>query len=261
MKADTTVQEEPPAEEVSMCRKNSLRNLLIIISLLVVVGGCSGLAVGLTLGKNSSSAESVMEDDDDDTVSTYWPTYSPTYSNMEATIQNYSGNLVSVDSKSGTLVYAKYANQGESGQSVNTVPDYSMAGYKGGGVPIPFIKTKEIVYPTGMEDDYQSIQAAIDRVSNLPLGDDGFRGAVLLKRGDYHVSKTLTIETSGVVIRGEGSQTINGTRVIYTAGTQSNMFEVGRRRCMDDNESLWRGAVLPVEIETTRGRITDLYGE
>ena len=48
------------------------------------------------------------------------------------------------------------------------------------------------------------MQAAIDKVSALPLDKNGFRGAVLLRAGYYRMATPLTIKASGVVLRGEG---------------------------------------------------------
>ena len=120
--------------------------------------------------------------------------------------------LVSVNKK-GNLVYEKYANQGQD-NAVNTVPDFSMAGYRGGGVAIPTVAVKTTVNPA-RGDDADRIQAAIDRVSALPLDENGFRGAVLLKKGAYQVAGTLNITTSGVVLRGEGPAE-GGTKIIAT---------------------------------------------
>ena len=48
-----------------------------------------------------------------------------------------------------------------------------------------------------------SVQAAIDKVSALPLDKNGFRGAVLLRAGYYKMATSVTIKASGVVLRGE----------------------------------------------------------
>ncbi|MDR2911665.1 MAG: hypothetical protein LBV47_09960 [Bacteroidales bacterium] len=85
----------------------------------------------------------------------------------------------------------------------NIIPDFSNAGYKGGGVPIPYVANKEIVWPV-RGDNSANIQAAIDKVSSLPADASGFKGAVLLKMGIYELAKPIYIRTSGVVLRGEG---------------------------------------------------------
>src|SRR5437868_723793 len=56
------------------------------------------------------------------------------------------------------------------------LPDYSYCGYAGGGAPLPNVPTKAEVTPD-KDDSGAKIQAAIDKVSALPLGVDGFRGA------------------------------------------------------------------------------------
>jgi hypothetical protein len=89
----------------------------------------------------------------------------------------------------------------------NTIPDFSNAGYKGGGVPIPYVAIKETVWPV-LGDNSSNIQAAIDCVSALPPDGSGFRGAVLLKMGIYELEKPLYIKASGVVLRGEGMSDI-----------------------------------------------------
>ncbi|MEN9528430.1 MAG: hypothetical protein RI932_303 [Pseudomonadota bacterium] len=85
----------------------------------------------------------------------------------------------------------------------NMLPDFSYVGYKDGLEPIPDIPTTVTVDP-GDGDDGARIQAAIDQVSAMPL-NNGFRGAVLLKKGNYEVSGSLRIAASGVVLRGSGS--------------------------------------------------------
>lgn len=85
----------------------------------------------------------------------------------------------------------------------NKIPDFSNAGYKGGGVMIPYVPNKVTVWPVA-GDNSASIQTAIDRVSALPLDPTGFRGAVLLKMGTYSLDKPLYIKASGVILRGEG---------------------------------------------------------
>src|SRR3954466_14219665 len=61
----------------------------------------------------------------------------------------------------------------------NVILDSSHAGYGGGGVPIPTVPVKEIIWPVA-GDNTEHVQAAIDRVSALPLDKFGFRGALVL---------------------------------------------------------------------------------
>lgn len=94
----------------------------------------------------------------------------------------------------------------------NKIPDFSNAGYIGGGVPIPYVANKVTVWPV-LGDNSANIQAAIDKISALPLDASGFRGAVLLKNGTYELEKPISIKASGVVLRGEGMSEI-GTILI-----------------------------------------------
>lgn len=126
-----------------------------------------------------------------------------------------------VSLQNGQLVYNQYANEGQA-NAVNRVPDFSNAGYKGGGVALPVLPVMRTVVPdTG--DCRALIQAAIDEVSALAPDANGFRGAVLLKAGVYPVNGTLFIRTGGVVLRGEGTG-LNGTILIATKKEQHNLI-------------------------------------
>jgi hypothetical protein len=123
----------------------------------------------------------------------------------------------------GKLVYNKYANRGQQ-DSVNRIPDFSNAGYKGGGIIIPTLAVKETVEP--VEGDCRAlIQEAIDRVAALPADANGQRGAVLLKAGVYPVEGSLFIRSNGVVLRGEGNG-LTGTVLIATQKVQHNLIVV-----------------------------------
>ncbi len=67
------------------------------------------------------------------------------------------------------------------------------------------------------------IQAAIDRVSALTPDANGFRGAVLLKKGVYLVEGSLYIRASGVVLRGEGNG-VDGTVLNATQKSQHTLI-------------------------------------
>ncbi len=112
-----------------------------------------------------------------------------------------SSNLIAAQShwvrqgRAGKLVYATTPKG-------DRIPDFSSAGYEGGGVALPTVPAKRTVKPSGA-DDTEAIQKAIDEVSALPL-DNGFRGAVELVPGTFHCAHTLAIAASGVVLRGSG---------------------------------------------------------
>jgi hypothetical protein len=132
--------------------------------------------------------------------------------------------IVSQNSQ-GKLVYQNYANRGQT-NAVNKVPDFSNAGYRGGGVAIPNnIPVRETVNP-GNGDDRARIQAAIDRVGARSADANGFRGAVLLKKGTYQVEGILKITKSGVVLRGEGQGSVNGTKIIATGQDKRSLIIV-----------------------------------
>lgn len=134
----------------------------------------------------------------------------------------------------------------------NTIPDFSHAGYEGGGVALPYVPVRETVKPVN-GDCAPLIQEAIDRISNMPIDENGFRGAVLLKKGYYKLASPLRITASGVVLRGEG-QHETGTILIGAGSFEggfknrntANLIEIGGAAC-------WETAT------GTERRITDKY--
>src|SRR5512137_2978290 len=72
----------------------------------------------------------------------------------------------------------------------NKIPDFSNAGYKGGGISIPYVAIKKTLWPV-LGDNSAKIQAAIDSVSALQVDASGFRGAILLKMGKYDLEKPV----------------------------------------------------------------------
>jgi hypothetical protein len=96
----------------------------------------------------------------------------------------------------GKLVY-KTLEKGD------RIMDFSYAGYMGGGISIPVVPVKITLNPI-QGDNTDAIQKAIDEVSAMKMVN-GIRGAVLLAPGIYDCERTLTINTSGVVLRGSGS--------------------------------------------------------
>ena len=81
----------------------------------------------------------------------------------------------------GELKNSPYDAEGD------VLPDFSMCGYGAGGVALPTVETKVTLEAgKGDADDGARIQAAIDQVGKMAMGTDGYRGAVLLKKGVYH---------------------------------------------------------------------------
>ncbi|MEL6178792.1 MAG: hypothetical protein AAFS10_07555, partial [Myxococcota bacterium] len=150
--------------------------------------------------------------------------------------------LAQLDTQCGKLSYGLYANEGQS-DAVHILPDFSHAGYMGGGVPLPDVPTVVTLDPAP-GDDLARIQAAIDEVSAREPDANGFRGAVLLQRGQWLVSDTIALRASGVVLRGEG-QGSDGTVVTAT------------RRAQHVIVSLRGGGSRLGEVDGTRVSITD----
>lgn len=109
--------------------------------------------------------------------------------------------------------------------AANRIPDFSSAGYMGGGVPIPDVPVRLTLNPAA-GDDTTRIQQAINQLSAMPLDTNGFRGALLLTAGTYSITGQLSITASGVVLRGEGSNT-NGTLLVAAGTSQRALIVVG----------------------------------
>ncbi len=153
----------------------------------------------------------------------------------------------------GRLVYPEIDRWG------NRFPDYSYAGYAGGGVKLPLAEVKVTVSPDGDdEDDTRRIQAAVDKLAGMPLGEDGFRGALLMEAGVYEVRGPIYIRASGVVLRGGGQNVKTGTVIKCT--------KQGPRRSMGWSRDGWKHSLFQVgmsgrgrtDAETAR-KITDKY--
>jgi hypothetical protein len=147
------------------------------------------------------------------------------------------GCAVVYEGTDGTLAYAADFRG-------NRIPDFSHAGYRGGGRPIPDVAVRETLYPEE-GDATERIQQAIDRLSRLDPDPDGFRGALLLARGTYRIEGSLSIRDSGIVLRGEGCGP-EGTVLIAAGKSKRTLIEV----C---------GPGEIAVLEETKRKITDLY--
>lgn len=136
--------------------------------------------------------------------------------------QNQS-TLVFTD-ENGKLEYTKYANTGQA-EVINQIPDFSWAGYKSGGVKLPSVPV--VLTVNAVEGDNRAnIQQAIDKVSAMPINAEGIRGAILFKAGRYECSAPVNIQTSGIILRGEGQMPAQsgGTQFVATAATQHSLI-------------------------------------
>ena len=101
--------------------------------------------------------------------------------------------------------------------------DYSFCGFQAGNSPLPAIQARVIVQ--AMEgDSTESIQAAIDYLSDLPMNADGFRGAVLLGPGVFPVAGQLCIRSSGIVLR--GTKAPQGTTILATGRDRRTLIRI-----------------------------------
>jgi hypothetical protein len=103
--------------------------------------------------------------------------------------------------------------------------DFSFAGFQAGGRPLPAIAAVIAVRPSG-KDDTLLLQSALDHVASLPVGANGFRGAVLLRPGRFHVSGQVRLHASGVVLRGSGNAP-NGTVIVAEGIGRRTLIQVG----------------------------------
>ena len=137
--------------------------------------------------------------------------------------------------KNGKLHYTPDSNG-------NTIPDFSRVGYYGGDKKIPKVRVVKTINVPADGNSEAMIQSAINAVSKLKPGNDGFRGAILLKKGTYRIPGQLKINESGIVLRGEG----NETKLIAAGPGQRALISVSGT-----------GSAKP--IESSRVKITDAY--
>ncbi|NML22195.1 hypothetical protein HHL16_15030 [Pseudoflavitalea sp. G-6-1-2] len=128
-------------------------------------------------------------------------------------------------------------------QQGNIIPDFSAVGFYHGDKAIPVIPVVTTISPS--DNAMQQIQEAIDKLSARQPDANGYRGAILLKRGTYNIPGSIFINASGIVLRGEGN-TEDGTKLIALAPTQKPLIDVA-------------GKGMLKEIARSRVAITDNY--
>ena len=146
----------------------------------------------------------------------------------------------------------------------NRIPDFSHAGFAGGGAPIPNVPVRMTLSADG-DDDGARIQDALDKLATLPLDEHGFRGALLLKNGVYRIDGSIKIRASGIVLRGEGSKR-SGT-VLLAAGISKRTLIVASGGDVEYDDSVDETDERPRqprdpgprEIDGSRRGITDEY--
>ncbi|WP_017258115.1 hypothetical protein [Pedobacter arcticus] len=159
---------------------------------------------------------------------------------------------------------SKFVHQGKNHELVyladekgNTIPDFSHVGYHHGNKEIPDVAiVKTLTAPEG--DAGSTIQKAIDEVSAYPIQKDGFRGAILLKKGTYQIAGTLFIKASGVVLRGEGEQ----TKLIATGTKQRSLIIIngtGKPKALTDTQTFITDEYVPTGAFSFRVKNADQF--
>lgn len=138
------------------------------------------------------------------------------------------------------------------------VPDFSHAGYRGGGVALPVLPAKVRVDPAA-GDDGARIQAAIDFVSELAPDASGRRGAIELAPGRYEVEGQLKITAAGVVLRGAGAGA-DGSILVATGTGRRALIEVAGRYERKELAAVCAFADDYVSVGATRLRVTSASG-
>jgi len=123
----------------------------------------------------------------------------------------------------------------------NRLPDFSKVGCYENSRGIPAVGVIKTISASG-ENSQQVIQSAIDELASFPLGPNGFRGAILLKKGIYKIPGTIRINASGIVLRGEGDE----TKLVATGKGQRSLISIA-------------GIGKLTEINGTRQKIAEAY--
>lgn len=118
----------------------------------------------------------------------------------------------------------------------NTIPDFSRVGYHQGLREIPDVPIKISLSPAKDGKDEQQIQRAINKVSAMKPDENGYRGAILLKRGIYKIPGTIKIEASGIVLKGEGNED-RDTKLIASGKGKRSLILVSGKGVMQEELS------------------------
>lgn len=155
--------------------------------------------------------------------------------------QSWNSSMVQVDDD-GCLSYPEDENG-------NRIPDFSFVGYKNGSEDLPTVEAKLNIQPIA-GDNTAHIQSAIDQVAALPVGVNGFRGAVILAAGEYPVYGTIKINTGGVVLRGAGDDSDGTSNTIIKAmgnnPSKRDVIVIG-----GGSETGWKGQVSGTKTNIT----------
>jgi hypothetical protein len=148
----------------------------------------------------------------------YWMLVLMILSGQWISAQKWQSQLIWEDI-SGSLKYAPCADG-------FFIPDFSHAGYLGGGITLPEVEVVKTISPIS-GDNTAHIQSAINEIAARTPDMNGLRGAILLKAGKYDVYGTLRVTASGIVLRGEGegADSLSNT-IIFARGNTPHQRDV-----------------------------------
>lgn len=152
---------------------------------------------------------------------------------------NWNSKLLHIN-QSGHIVY-------QPDEEGNIIPDFSLVGYHHGNKALPIVKVVKTLSPLE-GDNNEMLQNAINEVAKTPIGTDGFRGAILLKKGVYKIKGTLNINTSGIVLKGEGDDEA-GTVLIATGKNKRSLikaFGSGKIKEIQGTRTAIKDSFVPV---------------
>lgn len=148
-----------------------------------------------------------------------------------------------IDFKNGQLVYKPEPNG-------DRIPDFSYCGYMASEKAIPNSVPVKVVVPVTKGDATNRIQSALDYVAGLPMDARGFRGAVLLQKGNYEISGQLRITASGILLRGSGMNA-DGTTITGTGtGRLALLKIIGKNDQIKNNEVKITTTYVPVNANS-----------
>lgn len=161
------------------------------------------------------------------------------YAEVPDTTQ-WQSEWVQID-KNGKINY-KYDEKG------NRIPDFSRVGYHHSNIPIPvYCISDTITYNPNIADYSDIIQEAINSIGKRPINNNGHRGALLIKKGIYNLSRPILINNSGIVLRGEGTNE-SGTQLVATWKSKHSIIQIKHKESSEFEE-----------IPGTRVAIKDKY--
>jgi hypothetical protein len=138
------------------------------------------------------------------------------------------------------LVYAHTARG-------DRIADFSYAGYMAGGVALPTVPAAETLTPTG-PDDTAALQSALDRTAARAAKEHRTL-ALILAPGTFHLSQTVNITASNVVLRGAGV----GKTILTLTGKPHFALHIGADAASTDDEES-----APTEAATSAIKSTTL---